>query len=161
MHTYKYLLRYENSYRWTLNCLEIQNLSVALLCHQPVRGGPGVCSMRLRHSEKNVLVPVPTVSGGGAEKDHLPSVRQVLPLGLSWIETGGCYPSCQQLRTGLFVGSFERQVWKKERGQQQKELVFQATSTGLGGTPRVTLFRMNGTRILIQIHFCHQVFSTC
>lgn len=116
MHTYKYHLRYENSSRWTLNCLEIQNLSVALLCHQPVRGEPGVCSMRLRHSEKNALVPVSTISGGGAEKDHSPSVRQVLPLGLSWIETGGCYPSWQQLRTGLFVGSFERQVWKEEQG---------------------------------------------
>lgn len=40
--------------------------------------------MRLRHSEKNALVPVftleikkgPGVGGGGAEKDHSPSVRQ-------------------------------------------------------------------------------------
>lgn len=63
-------------------------------------------SMRLRHSEKNALVPVFTleikkgqgVGGGGAEKDH--SVRRVLLLGVSRIETGGCYPSWQQLRTG-------------------------------------------------------------
>lgn len=50
-------------------------------------------------------------------------------------------------------GALKDKSGRKNRGQWQKELVFQVTSAGLDGTPRVTLFRMNGTRILSQIHF--------
>lgn len=159
MHTYKYHLRYENSSRWTLNCLEIQNLSVALLCHQPVRGGPGVCSMRLRHSEKNALVS--TVSGGGAEKDHSPSVRQVLPLGRSWSETGGCYPSWQQLRTGLFVGSFERQVWKEEQRSTAKRTRVSGDKHRAGWHTQSHAVQDERNQNSNPDPFCHQVFSTC
>lgn len=143
---------------------------MASLCCQPVSGGPGVCrSMRRRHSEKNALVPVFTletkkgqgVSEGGAEKDHSPSVRQVLSLGVSWIETGGCYPSWQRLRTGLFVRSFERQVWTEEQRSMAKRTCVSGDKRRAGWHTQSHAVQNERNQNSKPDPFCHQVFSTC